>query len=77
MNNDSFLKELEERFYQNGVFLKKGSASQKSCLNVIKSYLLKKNLVIVSKVDYERLKNKDMYDSIEKSIDSLRPDRVN
>lgn len=76
MNIDYFLKELEDKFFQNGTFFKRGNLAQESCLNIIKSYLLKKNLVIVSKVEWERLKRKDMFDSIKESIESLRPDRV-
>jgi hypothetical protein len=76
MDIDYFLKELKDKFFQNGTFFKRGNAAQESCLNVIKSYLLKKNLVIVSKVEWDKLKNKDMYDHIKESIDALNPNRV-
>ena len=76
MDIDYFLKELDDKFFQNGTFFKHGNAAQESCLDVIKSYVLKKNLVIVSKVEWEKLKNKDMYDSIRDSIDALNPNRV-
>lgn len=76
MNIDYFLQELDDKFFQNGTFFKHGKAAQESCINVIKSYFLKKNLVIVSKTEWEKLKKKEMYDSIKESIDSLHPDRV-
>ena len=57
MNIDYFLQELDDKFFQNGTFFKHGNAAQESCINVIKSYFLKKNLVIVSKTEWERLTN--------------------
>lgn len=57
MDNDEFLKELNERFYNKNTFLKpRGSAIRDSVLDTIKSLLSKKNLVIISKSELDKLK---------------------
>lgn len=55
MELDQLLKELKEKFYNKNTFLKSAHACEESVLQTIKSLFLKKNLIIVSKVEYEEL----------------------
>ena len=55
MDHDEFIKLLEEKFCNNGTFLKPGAACKESVMNIIKSTLLKKNLVIINKSELEKL----------------------
>ena len=59
MEHDEFIDELKEKFWNKGTFFKKhGHALEDSILSTIKSYLLKKNLVIISKTELAKLENK-------------------
>ena len=58
MEIDEFINELKEKFYNKNTFLKRALDCEQSVLNTIKSFLLKKNLVIISKAEYDQLKTK-------------------
>jgi len=53
---DELIRELDNKFDKNGTWFKWGSHQRESVLGVIKSYFLKKNLVILPKVEYDRIK---------------------
>ena len=55
MELNKLLEELKERFWRNNTFFKSSHACEESVLQTIKSLFLKKNLIIVSKVEYEEL----------------------
>lgn len=58
METDEFINQLKEKFYNKNTWLKSGSALENSVYDTIKSFLLKKNLVIISKAEYDQLKTK-------------------
>jgi hypothetical protein len=58
MDTDQFISELKEKFYNKNTFFKRASDCEQSVLNTIKSYMLKKNLVLISKAEYEQLKTR-------------------
>ena len=49
------ITELEQKFWNNNTFAKHASAAKESVLQTIKAYFYKKDLVIVSRTEYERL----------------------
>ncbi len=55
MELNKLLEELKERFYRNNTFFKSSHACEESVLQTIKSYFIKKNLIVVSKVEYDAL----------------------
>ncbi len=56
METDKFIEELKEKFYNKGTWFKGGHALQESVLATIKSFLIKKNLVIISKSELDKTK---------------------
>ena len=56
---EEFVKELKEHFWNKNKSFLLNRRETESLLDTIKAYLQKKNLVIVSKVEYERLKNEN------------------
>lgn len=58
MEHDEFIRELKEKFFRKGTWFKCGSVIEQSVLETIKALLLKKNLIIVSKVEWDRLNTK-------------------
>lgn len=61
------IAELSEKFYNNNTFLKPAAAARESVIQTIIAYFLKKNLVIVSRSEYESLlayKERDYLDKI-------------
>ena len=58
MDIDEFINQLKEKFYNKNTWFKSGHALQDSVYDTIKSFLLKKNLVIISKAEYDQLKTK-------------------
>ena len=59
MDNDQFIEELKEKFYNKHTWYNKsGHALQDSVLSTIKAFLQKKNLIIVSKAEWDRLNTK-------------------
>lgn len=57
MDNDEFIRELKEKFQNKGIYFKPAFALENSIFDTIKAYLLKKNLVIISKSELDKLKN--------------------
>jgi hypothetical protein len=55
MEHDKFIEELDIQLWNKGTLFKSGSALKESLFAVIKNYLLKKNLIIVSRAEYEKL----------------------
>ena len=53
MNPQEFVDELKEVFWNKNKFTQFTSRQQNSIFDTIKAFLLKKNLIIVSKVEYE------------------------
>jgi len=58
MEHDEFISQLKEKFYNKNTWLKPSYALQDAVLDTIKSFLLKKNLVIISRSDLSKLENK-------------------
>jgi len=58
MELDQFIEKLKEKFYNKNTWFKSGSALQDSVCDTIKSFILKKNLIIISKAEYDQLKTK-------------------
>lgn len=58
MTNDEFIEQLKERFYNKNTWFKPSYALQDAVLDTIKSFLQKKNLVIISKAELSKLENK-------------------
>jgi len=52
---DKLIDDLTEKFWNNNTFAKPAMSAKESVLQTIKAYFLKKDLVIVSRVEYERL----------------------
>jgi hypothetical protein len=50
-----FVKELKEVFYQKNKLLHFSPSQQNMIFDTIKAFLQKKNLVVVCKVEYDRL----------------------
>ena len=57
MELNKILEELKERFYRNKTFFKSTHACEESVLQTIKAFFIKKNLIVVSKVEYDTLVN--------------------
>ena len=55
MNPQKFVDELKEVFWRKNKLLQFNSRQQDSIFDTIKAFLQKKNLVIVSKVEYDDL----------------------
>lgn len=53
MNPQEFIDELKERFFEKGVWMTQ--SQRDSHFDTIKAFLQKKNLIVVSKVEYEKL----------------------
>jgi hypothetical protein len=61
-----FVKELKEVFYQKNKLLHFSPSQQNMIFDTIKAFLQKKNLVVVCKVEYDRLlKFKEKQDLID------------
>jgi len=58
MEIDEFIKELETKFWNKGTFFKPTNAMRDAVMDTIKSLLLKKNLVLISKSELTQLKYK-------------------
>lgn len=56
MEIDTFITELQDKFYYKNTWLKSGHALQESVMTTIKSFLIKKNLVLISKSELDRMK---------------------
>lgn len=56
MEIDELLEILKEKFYNKNTFGKHRQACEESVLQTIKGTLLKKNLILVNKTEYEKLK---------------------
>ncbi len=52
---DKLIDDLTEKFWNNNTFGKHPKDARESVLQTIKAYFLKKDLVIVSRVEYEQL----------------------
>lgn len=52
---NKLIDDLSEKFWNNFTFSKPASAARESVLQTIKAYFLKKDLVIVSRTEYEKL----------------------
>lgn len=55
MELNKLLQELKERFWRNNTFFKSAHACEESVLQTIKAFFIKKNLIIVSKAEYDAL----------------------
>ena len=55
MEIDEFIKQLDDKFYEKGTWLKSNRALKESVLATIKSHLLKKNLILVSRSELDQL----------------------
>lgn len=55
MKLEHFLTDLKDRFYCNNTFMKRSYAAEQSVLETIKSYFIKRDLVIITKYEYEKL----------------------
>ena len=52
---NKLIDDLSEKFWNNNTFSKSAPAAKESVLQTIKAYFLKKDLVIVSRTEYEKL----------------------
>jgi hypothetical protein len=52
---DKLIDDLTQKFWNNNTFSKPAMNARESVLQTIKAYFIKKDLVIVSRVEYERL----------------------
>ncbi len=52
---NKLIDDLTEKFWNNNTFSKPAANARESVLQTIKAYFIKKDLVIVSRVEYERL----------------------
>jgi hypothetical protein len=52
---DKLIDDLTQKFWNNNTFAKPAMNARESVLQTIKAYFLKKDLVIVSRVEYEQL----------------------
>ena len=52
---NKLIDDLSEKFWNNNTFSKPAAAARESVLQTIKAYFLKKDLVIVSRTEYEKL----------------------
>lgn len=55
MNPQEFVNELKEVFWNKNKLLQFNSRQQDSIFDTIRAFLQKKNLIIVSKVEYDKL----------------------
>jgi hypothetical protein len=55
MTPQQFIEELKETFYHKNKLLRFSLSQQNTIFDTIKAFLQKKNLVVVSKVEYEKL----------------------
>ena len=55
MTPHEFVAELKETFYHKNKLLRFSLSQQNTIFDTIKAFLQKKNLVLVSKVEYEKL----------------------
>jgi len=53
MNPQEFVEKLKERFFEKRVWM--AQSQRDSYFDTIKAFLQKKNLIVVSKVEYEKL----------------------
>lgn len=58
MEIDEFITLIGDKLYQKNTWAKSGHALQESVMETIKGQLLKKNLVLVHKTEYEDLKTR-------------------
>ena len=56
METDKFIEELQEKFYNKNTWYKSGHALQDSVMSTIKSFIIKKNLVLIPKVELDKMK---------------------
>jgi hypothetical protein len=52
---NKLIDDLSEKFWNNCTFSKPAANARESVLQTIKAYFIKKDLVIVSRVEYDRL----------------------
>lgn len=52
---NKLIDDLSEKFWNNNTFSKPAPSARESVLQTIKAYFLKKDLVIVSRSEYEKL----------------------
>jgi hypothetical protein len=73
MTPQEFVTELKERFYHTNKLLQFSLKQQDVILDTIKAFLLKKNLVVVSKVEYDRLVDYKTYQCVRDSYEDWIP----